>query len=271
METQQHRQHRALARSGRAHQRHGFAGADMQVEPVQRRRVRAVRVMEDHLVEMDRAAQRLRQGLRRGRRHDQRLFVEQFTHPAHAAGGTLQLVPDLGQCTDRTAADQRVQHELAQRAGRHAARNHIVRAQPQHRDDRTEDQHDRHCGHGGLGADAHLCGVDGGQQCRTETLAFVTLARMRLHGAHGAQGFGRQRIGVGHAVLACARNLLQAACAQHDRQYRQRDADQGEAGQTRAGDEQHHHAANDRCHAPQGHRHGAADQPTQQFAVGRQA
>ena len=79
-----------------------------------------------------------------------------------------------------------------------------------------------------------------------EAAALVGLARVRLHRAHRAERFGGERIGVGDAVLAGARRLLQAAAADDDRQHRQRDADQRVARQVRAGDEQHRDRADDR-------------------------
>ncbi len=111
----------------------------------------------------------------------------------------------------------------------------------------------------------------GDRQRVAEAAALVGFARMRLHGAHRAQGFVGQRVGVGDAVLAGARDLLQAATAEHDRQHRQRDADQRERREPRAGDEQHRDAAEHRDHAAQRDRHAGADHAAQQFGIGGQA
>jgi hypothetical protein len=96
--------------------------------------------VEGHVVETDLAAHRLRQCARLRRRDDAGGFLQQFADPAHATSGALQLVPDLCQRADRSAAEQRIQHELAKRAGAHAAVDHVVRARPQHHRDRAEDR-----------------------------------------------------------------------------------------------------------------------------------
>ena len=204
-------------------------------------------------------------------RDDVRGFLQQFGDPAHAAGRALQVVPHFGQRADRAADDQGVDHELGQRALAHVAGDDVVGARPQHQHDRAEHQGDGRGGDEGLRADALARGVHRGRDRAAETVAFVGLARVRLHRAHRAQGFAGQAVGIGDAVLAGPGDFPQAPAAEHDRQYRRRNADQRERGQARAGDEQQDQAADHGHAAAQGHRHAGADHVAKQFAVGGQA
>lgn len=106
--------------------------------------------MKVQVVQLQFAANRLRQGLRPGRGLDADRLGQQLVDPAHAAGGALQLVPDLGQGADRAAADHCKDHELAQRAGAHLTGSNGVGTVPQHQHDGTEDQHDGGGGDQGL-------------------------------------------------------------------------------------------------------------------------
>ena len=204
VEAQQHREHGALAGAGWPHQCHRFTRTHAQVETFQRGSIGALWIVESHVLERDLPVHWRRQGLRLRRRGDGRHLLQQFVDPAHAAGRFLQFVPDLGQGAHRAAADQRVHHELAQRACAEAATDDVVRARPQHHDHRAEHQADGNCRHHGLRADALAGGVDRGVHGFAVAAALVGLARVRLHRAHGAQGFGGQCIGIGDAVLAGA-------------------------------------------------------------------
>ena len=183
----------------------------MQVEVVQRGLVRALRIVEHHLVEADFTPERLRQRMRLRRRTDLDVFLQQFADAAHATGRTLQLVPHFSQGADRAAADQRVQHELAQRTGAEAPVDDIVRAQPQHADDGAKHQQDGAGGDQRLRTDAAARGTDGIAQRLVEAAALVGLACMRLHRADRAQRLAGQAVGIGDAVLAAARNCAQLA------------------------------------------------------------
>ncbi len=271
VEAQQEREHRALAGARRADQRDGLTRANMQDEALQHRARGLAGIGECHVVEPHLAAQRPRQRHRRGRRDDRRRLVQQFGDAAHAAGRTLQLVPDFRQRADRAAGEQRVQHELAERAGAHAPGRHVVRAQPQHQRDRAEDQQDDDGGDDGLRADAPSRGAQCDVQRIAEAAALVGLARVRAHGRDRAQRLGRQCVRIGDRVLAGARDRAQPAPREHDGQHGERNADQRPARQPRAGREQHDHAADHGDRAAQRHRQRRADHAAQQFGVGGEA
>ena len=80
-----------------------------------RRGVGAGGVMEAYALHAQVAAHGLgqRRRLRRYRQH--RAFVQQVVDAGHAAGRALHFRPDLGQRAHRARADERIEHELAQR------------------------------------------------------------------------------------------------------------------------------------------------------------
>ena len=207
VEAQQQREHRALARAGRADQGDGFARSHAQAEVLERRQVRAHRVVEGHVVEA-RPRRAPAAAARRGCAGAAMPggSLQQFGDAAHAAGGALQFVPDFGQRADRAAADQRVQHELA-RACRRSCVPATTSCAPDHSTSVIAPKISTMATAVTIACERmRLRAVSTAiASALAEAAALVGLARMRLHGAHGAEGFGGERVGVGDAVLAGAR------------------------------------------------------------------
>ena len=264
-------QQRALAGPGGADQGHRFTRADMQVDPLQHRRLRALRIMEVDVAQLQLAAHRGWQRHGRGRGMDGDRLCQQLADPAHAAGSALQLVPDFGQGADRAAADHRKHHELAQCTGAHLASGHCVGAVPQHQHDGAKNQHDGRGGDHGLGADP----PPGGGQRRVQGLPvaalLVVFARIGLYRADRPQPFAGAAGGSGNRILAFTRGTLEPARAQDHRQDRQRNAEQAVGGQPWAGGEQADQCAGGGHRRAQCHRDGGGDHVAQQFRIGGQA
>ena len=271
VEAQQQREHRALAGAGRADQGDGFAGAHVEGEVVQRGGVGTGRVVEAHLVETQRTADRSRQRQRLCRGDDFRALVEQFAQAFHRAGRAQHVAPHFRQTGHRAGGEHRVQHELAQHAGVQRAVQHVARAGPQHQGDRAEHQHDHRHGQQRAHADAPARGGQRTQDRVAVAGALDVLARVGLHRGRGIERFVGDRGGVGEAVLAGARELLHAPAEHQDRQHHGGDHQRGQPGQRRCGP--HHHGARaDQHHrAAQRHRHAGTDQRLHHFGVGAEA
>ena len=134
---------RAFARARRPDQRQLLAGLDRKRQPVEHRRVGARRIGKAHVAERDLAARRLRQGHRPSRRLDLRLDCQNFEQPLGGARRLRDLAPHLAQFAQTAGGEHRVEHELRQPAGGDVARQHVLRADPQHQHDAGEHQEDR--------------------------------------------------------------------------------------------------------------------------------
>ncbi len=130
VEAQQQLERRALAGTGRADERDRLAGLDREREIVERQAFGARRIAETHVLELDAAAHGVRQRKRLRRRFDRRLGLGKLDEPLHGSGRALHLVPHLAQRRRGDAHIARVHEELAELAERHAAGEHLARADP---------------------------------------------------------------------------------------------------------------------------------------------
>ena len=140
---------RALAGAGRADDRDLLAGTHIERDAVDDDRLRPRRIGEAHVAQRDVAARRLRQGLRMARRGDLRREPEDLEQPLGGARGLRDVAPDLAQFAERAGGEGGVKHELAERARRDRARQHVMRAVPENEDDAGENEEDRDRGEDG--------------------------------------------------------------------------------------------------------------------------
>ena len=270
VKAQQQLEQSGLARAGRADQRDGFAGGDVQRDVVQCGRLRARRVVEADPLEADRRLPWLRQRLRRGGLNEGGLRVQQFQQALGRPRRPHHVTPHFRHRAHAARDQRRVEHERGQLPAGHAACMHLVRADPQHEDDgahhRGDDQHG-HCR-------AHARAPDRGNEARFraagEALGFLRLLRIGLHRRHGVEYLAGQRRSVGDLVLRFARQLLHPAADGEDWQHQQGHQPEVQREQIEAGDRQHDHAADKLEQAAQAHRNGAADHGLDQRGVARQ-
>ncbi len=146
-------------------------------------------------------------GGRIGGRHDGGVRVQQLHQPFGGPGGAQQVAIDLAQHAGGTGQDDHVQHRLAQVASADVAAHHglgaLVQA-PQQRG-RGGDDDESHQHRARLGA-AHG-GVEGGVGGGVETCRLAAFGGVALHHRNGVQHLGGNRAGVGHPVLAVARQF----------------------------------------------------------------
>ena len=258
VETQQQLEHGALAGAARADERDGFAGLDREREIVQRGRVRPRRVMENDVLERQPPAH----GAERGRGTigllDRGLRREQLADALHRARGALHVAPHFGERADRSRRHHGVQHELAQHAGGERAREHALRADPEHERDRAEHEHDHECRQQRTRADAPACGRERAIHRVAEARALGGLAHVGLDGLDRVQRFRCDGAGIRDAVLALARQAAHAPTEQDHRQHHERDHERGIPRELRAGEDQQHRRADERDGAAHGDRRARA-------------
>ncbi len=123
---------RRLARTGRAHQRHGLAGPHTQRDVAQRVLLGAG-VAERHRPQLDAAFEPFRHGGRLGRRGHRRAGTQQIPDPLQPHLGLLVAVENPGQLLHGREEQAEVEQERDQHPGGQAARRHAPRADAQHR------------------------------------------------------------------------------------------------------------------------------------------
>ena len=144
-------------------------------------------------------------------------------------------------------------------------------ADPQHRADRAEGQHDDHGGQHGAHADTRNRGGEGVLDPVGEAAPLKRFVGEGLHRAHGGDGLIDMVAGVGDAVLAVARQAAHPAAEDDDGQNNQRHDQHHEPGQFRAGHGEQHRAADQHQDIAQRHRDGRAHDHLQHRGVGGQA
>ena len=269
---QQQLEHGALARAAGADQRHCFAGAHVQVEVLQRRDLRARRVVKGHAGHAQcRAALHCRQRARLGGVDHGRFGRQQFHQPLGGAGGAQQVAVDLRQ--HRHAADQNddVDDGLAEVAGADLAAHHRLRALVQAPQQRAEggadDEGHQQRPHPGAAAGG-LEGVFGGG---VEALRLAVLLRVALHHGDGVEHLGSDGAGVGHPVLAGAAELAHAAAEVQAGQHHQHQDAHHLRHHIGVGDDQHADGAQAHHAVAQTQAQAGADDGLHQRGVGGQA
>ena len=177
-------QDRRLPRPRWPHQSHGFTGVDGQTNTVQRRYSRPCRVVEPHLLKLDRAFHRACQHGRHHRIAHRIRGAQQFHQPLRRPRRPLQFTPYFRQRANRPRHHHRIDQKLHQFAGCHRARPHIARADPQNADNPAErqenDDHGQHRPRPDPGA-RRLVGLF--RHLGKRRLGAL-LVRERLHGLH---------------------------------------------------------------------------------------
>ena len=140
-----------------------------------------------------------------------------------AAGGGGDLAPDLAQFAQGARGQNRVEHELRQKTAGHAVREHIMRAEPKHRDNAREDQkydNDREgrAGQGGVAGGA-IGFLDGG----AKAAAGRWLGAKGLHDPDGREIFRGIGAGLRERILRRARPLAHQAAGGDKRQHDNRE------------------------------------------------
>ena len=121
-------------------------GATRKLTSRKHRALVAARIAEIHRIERELAAHGARERKRLGRRGDARLDGQELADARGGPGGLRNLVPHFRQLPERAGAEHRVEDELQQRSARHAAGDHVLRAEPQHDDDAAEGEEQRRGG-----------------------------------------------------------------------------------------------------------------------------
>ena len=192
--------------------------------PSTAQRLRPRRIGEADIVEADVAARRRRQRARRRGRGDLRLDAQDFEQPFRGAGGRRNLAPDFAELAEACGGERRIQHELAEPARRDRAGQHVVRSDPEDRDDAGEDDEDddrgQHRARPGRGA-RRLVGL---LDLAAEARIGEPLAGIGLHGADRADQFGGIGGGIRQRILGVARQPPHPAPERHQRQHDQRES-----------------------------------------------
>jgi hypothetical protein len=150
-------------------------------------------------------------------------LVQQFGQAVGGAGCLREFAPDFRQAPSDAGGNDRIEQELAERAGRERAFEHIVGADPKHGDDAAEDQGDGKAGQQRARAD----GGAGGAHRRFRRSAVAAggcgFAAEGLNGAGGRYGLVGEGGGVGKRILRGARAPAHRAAEGDQRKDDQRD------------------------------------------------
>ncbi|MNV31990.1 hypothetical protein D3C71_1233140 [compost metagenome] len=209
-------EHRGFARAAGAHQRHRFARRQVKRKVLQRGLVGARGVVEPHVLKLHlQPPFRHRQFLRRDRVYHGRSGREQFHQPLRGARSAQQIAIDLAQHGHGTGQQDHIHHGLPQMPGCHLARQHRLRAPVQPPEQQCgvcndDEGHEKGAGPGAL--DGDLERVLGGLH---EAGGLARFCRVALHHRHGIEHLGRDGAGIGHPVLAVARQAPHAPADPH--------------------------------------------------------
>ena len=254
VEAQQQLKHRRFAGARRPDQRDPLAGLHDEIDARERRGALRARIAERDLVENDAPRHRLLQRFWLGGRRDFGLDGEYFADPARRAGRRRGFAPHLRQFAERTRAQHGVKHELRQQTGGHAARQHILGAEPKHRDDAGEDQKNRAGGDEGAQPRRLARGVVNAVGRRFEPRDHRRLRAASLHRADSGQIFAGEGGGVRQRVLREARAPAHRASGHDQRRDDQRNHRQRDARQFRTRHDHHDDGADEHEQIAQGDR-----------------
>ena len=152
-----------------------------------------------------------------------------------------------------------------------AAGAHVAGADPEHGDDRGEDEEDHDGGQQRARADAAERGGVGALGQRAEDRAARRLVGVGLHRLRGEQALGGLGARCGDPVLVLARQRRAAGGrASRIGDDDERHPDEDERGELRAGPEEEREAADERQHVAQRHRDRGADHREDEGGVGGQ-
>ena len=212
--------YRSFAGTAGPDQRHGFARRQRQRKILQRRRIWARRIVKIHPFKGDgQTATRHRQGGGLRRRRHRRFAGQQLHQALGGTGGAQQVAIDLAQHRHGAGQQRHINHGLAQVAGAHLTGQHRLGApkQPPQQQARVGDDDEGHQRRARAGA-AHGSGKSafGGLG---KTRHFLRLGGVALHDGDGVQNFSGDGAGVGHAVLAGAREAAHAPANPHAGQH----------------------------------------------------
>ena len=150
-------------------------------------------------------------------------------------------------------------------AGQNRLRAFVQAPQQQRRVDDDDERHQDRTGPGPADASAES------RFCRIiETPRLAALGGVALHHRDRIQHFGCDRAGVGHPVLAGARQAPHAPAEPHRRQHHQQQHAHHLQHDPRVGVDQHRHGAGAHDRVAQAHRQRRADDSLHQRGVGRQ-
>ena len=202
---------------------------------------------------------------------DRRFGVQQIEQAFGRTGGAHHVAPDFRHRADPARDQRRVEHKGSELADGEQAIIDLTGADPENEDDgahhRRDDQRGERRPHTGT--------LDGGDEAGFgalgETSGLGGFLRVGLNGRHGVEDFAGQRRGVGDFVLRFARQFFDLAADGDDRQDQQSHQAEVEGEEIKAGDGQHHHAADKLKEAAQSHRNRAADHGLDQRRVAGQA
>ena len=189
VETHQKLENRRLAGARRTDDGDRFARRHAEGKSLQRRRILTRRISECDVVEAHLATRRRRQRERLYRRDDLRLHREDFGNASGGARGGRNFAPHLREFAKCARAEHGVEHELRQQACRNAARQHILRAQPEHADDAGEGEENSDASQQRPRQSGVARGRIGLLDSRGEARHRRALGAEGLHGAHRAKVF----------------------------------------------------------------------------------
>ena len=269
---QQQAEHRALARTTGADQGHGLPRPHGQRKVLQGRLRGARRVVKAHPFKGQRAATGRPGRLHRPRRGlNGRLEVQQFHQPLAGARGAQQVAVHLAQHGHRAGQDDDVNDGLPQVAGADLARQHGLRAlvqTPQQQGRGADDDE-------GDQAGACPAAFDGGAEGLLgrvgKALRLAVFGGVALNDGDGVEHLGRDGAGVGHAVLAGARELAHAPAKPHAGQHHQHDDQRHLQHHVGVGPHQHDQGADAHHRVAQAHGQRRAHDGLHQGGVGGQA
>jgi hypothetical protein len=214
---------------------------------------------------------RRRQRLRRGRRDDRRLHLQQLHQPLGRAGGAQQVAVHLGKHRDAAHQDDHVDDGLAEVAGADVAAHDrlraLVEAPEEGAEGRADDEGDQERAH----PRAPHGGAEGALGRGREAVGLAPFLQVALHHRHRVQHLGGDRARVGDPVLARAREAAHAPAEIERRQDDQHQDHEHLGHDDRVGDDQHRHRADAHDRVAQAHRQARADDGLDQRRVGRQA
>ena len=248
-----------LARARRPDQRDPLARPDGEGQVLHRRRLRRAGIGEGHALEGDRATRRLGHRRRPRGRDDQRRDGEQFGDPSRRPGRRRHLAPHLRQFPERGRGQHCEQDELGQEPAAHLARQHVMRAKPQHEDDAAEGE--RH----GDRDQERPCrrraarGLVGALDRPPEPRRAPLFGAEGLHGADRPEALGREGGGVGQLILRVARALAHDPARGDQRRSDNRNGDQHQRRELRAGIDHERHGPQEHHKVAQRDRDGRAE------------
>ena len=277
VEPQQQMKQRALAGAGGADDRDLLAGLDRERNIVDREHIGPRRIGEADIVEADVAARRRGSATGCGGAVISDL-TRRISNSRSAAPDAAETSPQTSLSWPRpVAANAAYSTNWPSRPGVIVAGQHVVRADPEDRDDAGEDDEDddqrQHRARPRRAARRFIGLLD----LAAEAVGGQPLAGIGLHGPDRADQFGGVGAGVRQRILGVARQPPHPAPERDQRNHDHRDRQQHEARKFRARDHHHGGGADEQHQVAQRDRHRCADrgldlggiggQPRHQFAA----